>query len=86
MRKTLLITSCAAAISAFATVGAFAQSGTTAPTAAQSAQTPSTKPMMNDASKSGSPAAQGAMQNGSTTGMSNDKMSKDKMKKDNMSK
>jgi hypothetical protein len=48
--------------------------------------------MTNDASKSGSPAAQGSMQKPGTTGMSNgktmsnDTMKKDKMKKDGMSK
>ena len=89
MRKALMITSCAAAISAFAATGAFAQTSTEGPT---SAQTQSARPMTNDASKNGSPAAQGSMQKPGTTGMSNgktmsnDTMKKDKMKKDGMSK
>lgn len=92
MRKILMMTSCAAAISALATTGALAQAANpqTGPT---SAQTQSSRPMTTDASKSGSPAAQGSMQEKGTMGMSggahmsNGMTKKDKMmKKDSMGK
>jgi pentapeptide MXKDX repeat protein len=90
MRTGILIGSTAAAITAFATTAAFAQTPTTTP------QTGSSQPSVHDASKNpaqppaGSAETKGNMTSGSTgmsgDGMSNGTMSKDGMSKDHMKK
>jgi pentapeptide MXKDX repeat protein len=72
MKKAVLIATCVAALSAYTTVGAFAQSST-GPAAQQDTMT---KDKMG---KEG-------MKKEGTTGMHNDSMAKDRMTKDGMSK